>query len=594
MPEALFFVAPSLAAMSNGLQLSGLVSGFDWKSFVDTMISLERTPAQRMEIERITNNSQITALSGVETRLGELRTAVKALGGDAFDARGATGTDSLWQSAASGTTPVGTYNFEVINLATAARLQGATARATPIAPTADVSGVTLSTLGTGLAVTAGEFTVNGTRIAVDLSDSLQDVFDNIASATGGAVTASYDSATDRVTFNSAQPIMLGSANDTSNLLAALRFTSNGANSLTSAGSLGAVNLNAGLPSSRLATAITNADVDGNATFSLNGVSFSYNVNDDSLAAVLERVNASEAGVEISYDALEDRFSLINRRTGDLGVSATETGNGLLQALGLTTGATLVRGDNASFRVNGGPVRTSADNTFTAESHGIAGLSVTPRGSGVNNEITVAPDTTSMRAKIDTFITKFNAVQSYIDDQSRVTSVNGKVTTSVLSNNREVQSWAGSLRSTVFAAVPGLSETLSRLDHLGIDFNSGTSNLAIKNETALTNALRDRPDEVKSFFTQASTGFLDRLETLFSSYLGNFGGGGLLAGQKNNLTKQNDSIALQIADIDRRLVQRRATLESAFIAMENAQAMINQMQSQLTNAFPNTGSNANKK
>lgn len=579
--------------MSNGLQLSGLVSGFDWKTFVDTMINLERSPADRMEVERITNNTRVTALNGVESRLDDLRTAVKALSKDVFDARGTTGTDALWQATASAGTVAGRYDFEVLNLATAATLRGATARAQPLAPTADVSGVTLSTLGTGTVVRAGEFTINGARVAVELSDSLQDVFNRIATATGGDVTASYDPVTDRVSFTSAAPIMLGSANDTSNLLGALRFTGNGATSLTSAGSLGAVNLNAGLAASRLGTAITNADGDGNATFSLNGVSFSYNVNNDSLAGVLGRINASEAGVEISYDALEDRFSLVNRRTGDLGVSATESGDGLLGALGLTAGATLERGSNASFRVNGGTVRTSAENTFTAESHGIAGLSVTPRGTGTSNEVVVAADTSLMRGKIDTFISRFNAVQAFIDDQSRVTSTNGKVTTAVLAANREVQSWAGSLRSAVFGAVPGLSETMARLDHLGIDFASRTSNLVIKDEAALTAALRDRPAEVSAFFTTANTGFVARLEGLFGSYLGVNGGKGLLTGQKASLANNNDSLTRQIADIDRRLVQRRATLESAFIAMENARATINQMQSQLASAFPAT-SNASKK
>src|SRR5271170_7057527 len=46
------------------------------------------------------------------------------------------------------------------------------------------------------------------------------------------------------------------------------------------------------------------------------------------------------------------------RTGDLGVTASDASGNLLSALGLTTGATLQRGDNAQFTVNGGPPRTS--------------------------------------------------------------------------------------------------------------------------------------------------------------------------------------------------------------------------------------------
>ena len=40
-----------------------------------------------------------------------------------------------------------------------------------------------------LEVTAGTFTINGAQINIATTDTLQDVFDHIASATGNAVTA---------------------------------------------------------------------------------------------------------------------------------------------------------------------------------------------------------------------------------------------------------------------------------------------------------------------------------------------------------------------------------------------------------------------
>jgi flagellar capping protein FliD len=41
---------------------------------------------------------------------------------------------------------------------------------------------------------------------------------------------------------------------------------------------------------------------------------------------------------------------------------------------------------------------------------------------------------------------------------------------------------------------------------------------------------------------------------------------------------------QIGDIERRLEQRRAVMEAAFIRMEEAQSRINSQQQTLTNAF----------
>ncbi len=49
------------------------------------------------------------------------------------------------------------------------------------------------------------------------------------------------------------------------------------------------------------------------------------------------------------------------------------------------------------------------------------------------------------------------------------------------------------------------------------------------------------------------------------------------GQQERLTKTNTGLDEQIAAIERRLVQQRSLLESAFIEMENAQSKIKQQQ-----------------
>jgi flagellar hook-associated protein 2 len=568
------------------LQLSGLVSGFDWKSFVDQIVSLERTPATTMQSEISTNQLKLTSLDSVKSRLTDLQNASKALDADGvFNARSATVTGTGWSAGADSTAATGTYSFNVSQLATTSRLIGAADIGRPIAPTSDVTGVTLTALGTGTALTAGEFTVNGARVTVDLTDSLDTLFARISTATGGAVTAAYNATTDKIELTGSSPVVLGSTTDTSNFLGVTRLANNGTTSVSSGTALGAVTPGSTLANARLSTAITAVDGSGNGSFTLNGVNIAYNVNTDTLNSIVSRINAASAGVTAAFDVASDRVTLTNTTTGDLGIGISESAGGLLGALGLTGGGTLSRGLNAEFTVNGGPTLTSMSNTLTAESHGITGLTLTPAGSGGTQVVTIAADTTSARAKIDTFISAFNSFQDYVDSQTKVTSANGKVTTSTLSDNREIQNWGNQLRSAVFAAVPGLSTTLSRLDHLGIDFTGTSATLAVKDSTKLTAALRDRPSEVSALFRQSSTGLSARLETLFTSYLGNLGSGGLLATQKTNITNSNTSLTKQIADIDRRLVQRRAQLEASFIAMETAQSTIKQMQTQLTSAFP---------
>jgi flagellar hook-associated protein 2 len=195
----------------------------------------------------------------------------------------------------------------------------------------------------------------------------------------------------------------------------------------------------------------------------------------------------------------------------------------------------------------------------------------------------------MRSAIDDFIKKFNSVQQYIDDATKITSANGKVTTAILASNREVQSWQSTLRSTAFSAVSGLSGTVTRLENLGIDFTAGTSLLAVKDSARLEAALRDKPSDVEAFFKTASTGFAARLETFNTTLLGSSGTGtgGALGSQKETLTKGNTSIDQQIANIERQLASEKSRLEASFLAMEQAQATIKNMQSQLTSAFSTT-------
>src|SRR5690606_33261210 len=294
-------------------------------------------------------------------------------------------------------------------------------------------------------------------------------------------------------------------------------------------------------------------------------------------------------VTASFDSASDRVILTNKATGDLGISVNEAAGGLLGAMGLTSGTTFSAGENAAFTINGGSTLYSTSNTFTEDTHGIPGLSVTATSEDTQT-VTIAADTAEMKSKIETFITKFNAVQSFIDDQTRITTTNGKVTAGNLSSNREVQNWAQQLRRAAFSAVSGLTGTVQRLEHLGIDFTAGTSHRPIKDPTKLEAALRDHPNDVEAFFSTASTGFVAQLDSLFTSYIGVNGNGGLLDSQKTSLTKANSGIDEQIAAIERRLEMRREQMEAAFMAMETAQSKLQQMQTQLANAFPTTSSN----
>ena len=406
-----------------GIQVSGLLANqsFDWKAIVDQLIAAESRPIETLIAQKAKNTEQTTAIAALRTAFTGLQDSVQAMRADnIFSLRTVSSSlaGTTWKTSSANGTPVGSYAVNVTRLATAATQRGLGDIGAALNPSANVSGLTLSNLNTASAITAGKFTVNGAQITVATTDSLADVFAAISTATGADIAATYDPATDRVSLTSLSnsPIILGSSVDSSNFLGVMKLANNGTDTVTSSGNLGTVKLfTATIANSALRTSVT-----GTGTFSINGVSLSYDASTDRVGDVISRINASAAGVKAAYDATNDRFSLTNSTTGDVGVGLADP-SGFLAALGLTTagGATFVRGQNASFTVNGGPALSSASNSLTADIHGITGLSVT-----VNSEtaqtLTVQSDAATMSTYVQDFVTKFNTAQDLIAESTKVT------------------------------------------------------------------------------------------------------------------------------------------------------------------------------
>ena len=546
----------------------------------------ERVPQNRLRSEKALSAQKSSALGNLSTQLTALRDSIKALSGDSgnvFSDRAAklANATSTWVASAAADAETGSYQIQVTQLATRAQRAGAPDAGSALSATSDVSGLTVGTLPIGTTITAGDFTVNGARITVAATDSLQDVFQQISTKTGGTVTASYDPGTDKVRLSSAGEIVLGSANDKSNFLSALQLFNNGTGEVLSPKALGVVSIGAAIANANLRMPVTGVDGAGAGTFSINGVSIAFNANTDSVQTVLARINASDAGVTASFDRANDRFTLTNKSEGDVGISVSEGAGGLLAALGLNGTATLARGKNAEFKVNGGETIVSTGNTFGSDAHGIAGLSVTAT-SATTETVTVGSDTAGARKKIESFIEKYNAVQTYIEAQTRsTTSSDGRVTASTLSGNQEISGIASRLRSSVFSAVPGLTGTIQRLEGIGIDFKSGGSQLEIKDSAKLESSLATRGAEVRTLFSSTSTGLVARLDSYLAQVTGT---SGTLTTQTETFSRQSKSIDEQIASIERRLTQQRSLLEQSFISMEVAQSRMQSQLAALTNAF----------
>jgi flagellar hook-associated protein 2 len=566
------------------LGISGLASGFDWRSLVDQLADVERAPEKRLLSEQTTIQQRNNAFSAIKTQLGVLQNRIKALKETSlFDARGVTVSKTSAATASAGAgTPLGSYSFNVTQLAASSSRQGTADIGAKLSATNDVSGLVLSDAAFVNAVTAGTFTVNGKQISVATTDTLQGVFDKISTATGGAVTGSYDSATDRIQLGGASEIVLGSATDTSNFLQAAKLGNNGTGSVTSSAQLGAVRLAKELSAANFATAVTDGGA-GAGEFKINGVSISFNAATDSLSNVLSRINNSSAGVLASYDSINDRVVLSNKATGDVGIAIEDVTGNFAAASGLSAGA-LQRGRNLLYSVNGGGTLSSQTNTISEASSGIPGLSVAVLAQD-SFTVDVAVDSSKIKTAVSDFVAEYNKTQALINtNTASSTDAKGKVTAGTLSGDRDASEINLTLRRLTTGDVSGLSGTIIRLDALGFASNGNDDALATSDTAKLDSAIANNLAGLKDFFTNATGGFA----VAFNNYLDHtIGEEGTLVTHQTNLTRQVKDIDTQVADIEKLVLANRQRLIDSFISMETAQQKINSQLQYLAKTFNTT-------
>ena len=178
----------------------------------------------------------------------------------------------------------------------------------------------------GLSISDGSFEINGTTIDVNASDSINTVLDRITQSDAN-VSATFDAATEKVlltqkTRGGGQDIVLG--NDTSGFLSALKLEG----AMPTPGS----SSEADNPLAQVESfhAVQSGEI------SVNGTSISIDVNTDSLNDVLDRINASGAGVKASFNSVSQKVTL-NSDNADSQMNLSDGATHFFSAVGISEG-----------------------------------------------------------------------------------------------------------------------------------------------------------------------------------------------------------------------------------------------------------------
>jgi flagellar hook-associated protein 2 len=438
------------------------------------------------------------------------------------------------------------YSDQALNLTGQILLGGAAARGqTTLATSAN----TVTGFGTATLAASHTELGSGTYYVETRNDATNGWQFRLVDANGQAMTvATTDGSSDTNnwqaipaggSYDTGRGLTLNLGTDSSQYIAADRNTGAASVSYTAQGA--SINVTAGQSLNDIATAINGATyADG------SGV----------IATVVDRqliLSAAQTGTQH-------------------GVVAADATGTVLQSLGLITGTGAFKNEiqsasDATFSVNGVPVKRGTNTGLTDVISGVT-LNLAKDAQGQSATLTVSQDTSAVSQGIQSFISQFNTVQSYLSAETQVqksTAADGspRYTPATLSNDTVFSD----LRMNLFDAL-GAQTTggaFKSLFDLGLSID-GSMQLSISDSSKLNAALANNPNDVNQLLNQVMGGFntlLNQFTAPSTGYLANAATGlsqqltadnSRIADLTNQLNNRQQDLSNQYADIQAQLAQ----------------------------------------
>lgn len=190
------------------------------------------------------------------------------------------------------------------------------------------------------------------------------------------------------------------------------------------------------------------------------------------------MNSSDTGVKNAI-RIEAQDAAGNALSGGLGAFAfnEKVGSGLTQTS---------KGEDAELQVNGLPI-TRASNTVDEVIKGVT-LNLKSADVGKNISINVSPDTEALTESIDSFITAYNDLKSFVDDLSKFdpsSNVGG-----LLMGDSTIRTMMSQVRALISEPIVGLTGKYRSLTELGVNTDRNNDYLLTFDKTAFSKALNE--------------------------------------------------------------------------------------------------------
>lgn len=544
------------------IAFSGLGSGIDTAALIKALVDVKRQPILTLQSQSDDFQSRLTKLDEFAGKISALRTAVSALATQTtFSAFNATSSNTdVMTVAASSIASEGSHTVGVSQLAQGQATRGIeTQLATNIA--LNLSG-TLTLTPTGNPAAGDTITV----VASDTLEGIRTKINNSGKATGKITFSAVPSdgttmAVDGVTyeFTSGTPAGGNVKIDTTTLTtaadaaAALAAAATGPNkgpnsTMTVSGAI--VTVGADVAGVAGNTILISEVSDGGNAIAESGASLSGG-GSPSYSASLVNTGTQEAPAW--------SLMLTARKTGSAGAFTATPGGGLAMTFSDTQAA-----QDALLTVDGIPI-TRSSNVVGDVISGVTFSLVKDTVASGPIAVTVSKDSSVVKTKIQSFLTAYNDLRSYISTNTKYDPVTKY--TGPLMGEMAVNTVSQGLVSLIGNAVTGLTGTYTSLSRVGITIQKDGS-LAM-NETKMDAAMGADFQGVVDLFsknlTTSTEGVAYKIQAKIDQWMSP--AGGVVGNRKTGLSDTIRRLSAQMADKESAVTIYERSLKERYARME---------------------------
>ena len=211
--------------------------------------------------------------------------------------------------------------------------------------------------------------------------------------------------------------------------------------------------------------------------------------------------------------------------------------------------------NSVFSFNGLNIQRDSNTISDLVSGVTFNLKSVMQASDTTVNVAVGSDTSTIKSKIQDFITQFNDVYTYLKSNS--TSASN--TNALFSNDSNASSLMETFSSVTYSAIAGLpTNELNRLSQIGLSFDT-TNGLSIADSSLLDQKLTDSLQQVENLFN-STNGVANVLYNKISPYLGT---NGYLAKAKSSYDDNVSQLADRISSTQKRIAQSASALRDRY-------------------------------